>query len=648
MTPKISSSPLFDSLLTIEDGKYAPVHKIFDEVFTGLTLLDCKKRMSVHEARVKVQCIKLFLPTIGEDYDCPSIEAIIREQRKKYGGSVGTIEGMRCGVAGVEHEEGWDQIIVLIDIKNPLNPYILPFKIENSDSPHFSSCGRFFDYNLDGYREIRSISSILQDRGLLLCSICHQCNGDPSESIQHYLPPPVEYFPQCGIFSFQLTVRAPAEFRVYNCSTSTYIGLFKNMFQASEEWDFPIDVQFCKVFTIRNEIYCLEDSNADLDESTYSLSCRDRRDDDYYETSKSSSESTSDGCDHRYKLYQICIRGRDPQFSFIINISDRLKEVQALSSLAEVKKFLDSSHEVVGSRLIMAEIKKKCLELTTVSPLKGILLSSNHQQSPCPQTKPGKKRFSIDGRSKESLIRFSSDDLSCDDDIHLKEKANHLCDGKVSVFVPFINSLMEEISIFDYSQDMEEYFITRTKKHIERVIDNCKRIISCFSLDTAVKRKESDKEFENDEDQSSSSPINISPDQFPILMAQIEHHDQSKFEDEERIPYIWLTHFYRMRENFGCQDYEYPNKFIKDIVGRAIKHHLASNTHHVEKYDGRFTNMTDYDIIEMVCDWQAIDQEKGKGSCRKYAENVLERGDKDHPGIDKRTKEKIYYLIGLF
>ncbi|GKT35135.1 Store-operated calcium entry-associated regulatory factor like protein [Aduncisulcus paluster] len=114
MSPKLSSSPLFKTLLTIEDGKYEPVHKVLNEVFTGLTLLDVDKRMSVHEARVKVQCIKPFLPTIGEDYECPSIEAIIREQRKKYGGSVGTIEGMRCGVAGVEHEEGWDQ--------NSLNP----------------------------------------------------------------------------------------------------------------------------------------------------------------------------------------------------------------------------------------------------------------------------------------------------------------------------------------------------------------------------------------------------------------------------------------------------------------------------------------------------------------------------------------------
>ncbi|GKT28494.1 hypothetical protein ADUPG1_000685 [Aduncisulcus paluster] len=106
--PTIVDSDLFHSLLTIEDGKYEPIHNCLNEIYIGLTQFNKHKRMSVHEARVKVQCIKPFLPTIGEDYECPSIEAIIREQRKKYGGSVGTIEGMRCGVAGVEHEEGWD------------------------------------------------------------------------------------------------------------------------------------------------------------------------------------------------------------------------------------------------------------------------------------------------------------------------------------------------------------------------------------------------------------------------------------------------------------------------------------------------------------------------------------------------------------
>ncbi|GKT34875.1 hypothetical protein ADUPG1_008147 [Aduncisulcus paluster] len=109
MSPKLSSSPLFKTLLTIDDGMYEPIHKVLNEVFTGLTFPDADKRMSVHQASVKVQSIKPFLPKIGEGYECPNIDDIIREQRKKYGGSVGIIEGMRCGVVGVEHEEGWDQ-----------------------------------------------------------------------------------------------------------------------------------------------------------------------------------------------------------------------------------------------------------------------------------------------------------------------------------------------------------------------------------------------------------------------------------------------------------------------------------------------------------------------------------------------------------
>ncbi|GKT25095.1 Glycosyl transferase, family 8 like protein [Aduncisulcus paluster] len=104
----ISESPLFKTLLTIDDGKYEPVHTVLNDVFTGLTLLDADKRMSVHKARVKVQCIKRFLPKIGEGYECPSIDSIIHEQHMKYDGSVGTIEG-EPGLAGVEHEEGWDQ-----------------------------------------------------------------------------------------------------------------------------------------------------------------------------------------------------------------------------------------------------------------------------------------------------------------------------------------------------------------------------------------------------------------------------------------------------------------------------------------------------------------------------------------------------------
>ncbi|GKT36205.1 hypothetical protein ADUPG1_009214 [Aduncisulcus paluster] len=83
--PRLSQSPLFKSLLTIEGGKYELVHKCLNEVFTELTQLDVDKRMSVHEARKKVLSIKHLLPKIGEGFKCPSIDDIVKDQLAKYG-----------------------------------------------------------------------------------------------------------------------------------------------------------------------------------------------------------------------------------------------------------------------------------------------------------------------------------------------------------------------------------------------------------------------------------------------------------------------------------------------------------------------------------------------------------------------------------
>ncbi|GKT21709.1 hypothetical protein ADUPG1_011969 [Aduncisulcus paluster] len=109
LCPTIIESPLFKTLLTIDDGKYKSVHTVLNEVFMGLTILDVDKRMSVHQARERVQSIKTdLLPKLGDDFDCPSIEDIIHEQRMKNGGSVGVLDGGH-GLDGVHHEEGWDQ-----------------------------------------------------------------------------------------------------------------------------------------------------------------------------------------------------------------------------------------------------------------------------------------------------------------------------------------------------------------------------------------------------------------------------------------------------------------------------------------------------------------------------------------------------------
>ncbi|GKT26851.1 hypothetical protein ADUPG1_013503, partial [Aduncisulcus paluster] len=106
LTPKLTSSPLFKSLVTIEEGDYKPVYECLNKVFLGLTEFDAEKRMSVHQARMSVQSIKPLLPKIGEGWKCPSIETIVSEQLKKHGGSVGTLG--HDGVAGVNLKKGWD------------------------------------------------------------------------------------------------------------------------------------------------------------------------------------------------------------------------------------------------------------------------------------------------------------------------------------------------------------------------------------------------------------------------------------------------------------------------------------------------------------------------------------------------------------
>ncbi|GKT23540.1 hypothetical protein ADUPG1_012459 [Aduncisulcus paluster] len=85
ITGMLLESPLFKSLLTIDGGKYKPLHSCFKNIFTALTLKNHKRRMSVHTAREKVQSIKSLLPAIGEGWNIPTIGDIITSHREVYG-----------------------------------------------------------------------------------------------------------------------------------------------------------------------------------------------------------------------------------------------------------------------------------------------------------------------------------------------------------------------------------------------------------------------------------------------------------------------------------------------------------------------------------------------------------------------------------
>jgi hypothetical protein len=107
------------------------------------------------------------------------------------------------------------------------------------------------------------------------------------------------------------------------------------------------------------------------------------------------------------------------------------------------------------------------------------------------------------------------------------------------------------------------------------------------------------------------------------LLERARVHDASKFSPEERIPYVWLTEYHRCRRN--GEPFEYPAG-VAEKVKRAIHHHVTTNRHHPE-FHADPNDMSDIDLIEMVCDWTAMAQEFGQdgGSARGWADKMVGR-----------------------
>ena len=105
------------------------------------------------------------------------------------------------------------------------------------------------------------------------------------------------------------------------------------------------------------------------------------------------------------------------------------------------------------------------------------------------------------------------------------------------------------------------------------------------------------------------------------LRKRSEVHDASKFGPEERIPYVWLNEFHHCRR--AGIPFEYPAG-IEEQVRQAIDHHVTTNRHHYQFHDSP-EDMTDVDLIEMVCDWTAMSQEFNAdgGSARAWADKTI-------------------------
>ena len=125
------------------------------------------------------------------------------------------------------------------------------------------------------------------------------------------------------------------------------------------------------------------------------------------------------------------------------------------------------------------------------------------------------------------------------------------------------------------------------------------------------------------------------------ILSRGKIHDASKFTPHERVPYIWLTEFHRRRQT--GEAFTYPTG-IEEQVKASIQHHLTTNRHHPE-FHAEPDAMSDVDIIEMVCDWTAIAQERGEngGSARQWADNNV--GDQKRFKFSQAKKQFIYRVI---
>ena len=118
-------------------------------------------------------------------------------------------------------------------------------------------------------------------------------------------------------------------------------------------------------------------------------------------------------------------------------------------------------------------------------------------------------------------------------------------------------------------------------------------------------------------------------------------HDASKFEVEERIPYTWLTEFYRCRRS--GESFTYPDG-MEERVRAATAHHVTTNRHHPDFHPDP-NEMSDVDLIEMVCDWTAMSLEFGQdgGSARGWADKTI--GNRVELNDERRSF--VYRMIEL-
>jgi hypothetical protein len=178
----------------------------------------------------------------------------------------------------------------------------------------------------------------------------------------------------------------------------------------------------------------------------------------------------------------------------------------------------------------------------------------------------------------------------------------------------------------DITNEMETWFEERTNRHINLVKKYAKLV----------------EEYD--------------PETFKGLTKQVENHDELKFKEPERTPYIKLT-WQHKSDNY--KGYKTPGTIDNKEINKATLHHILNSDHHPEFWQAKkegllntndrdeipkeivdATKMPDINVAEMCCDWLAMSHELGT-SVKDWADKTVNKRWK----FTNHQKDFIYDLI---
>lgn len=140
--------------------------------------------------------------------------------------------------------------------------------------------------------------------------------------------------------------------------------------------------------------------------------------------------------------------------------------------------------------------------------------------------------------------------------------------------------------------DKEIFYFKRTLAHIQRVQKNAFYLI-----------------------ENHSEQLRLTLEDCRLLAINVLIHDRTKFSEIQFQPYIEFT----WQKKQG----------LDGDLGVAWVDHYTKENHHPQRMKGLAIKMSDLEVIEMACDLQAMAQEFGEGSCRKYFETKWKNDNND-------------------